>query len=240
MRFRRFAPGVPLVSLPRSVGRWVVVAVGLGVLVVAFVSAAGPYRDTRAFRAAAACGRGDDCFDREAGSIADRSTYTTTTTDSNGQVTGTTTHFEVTWQRADGSRHKREVSASFYRKAEEGQPATLRLWRGEVVGIEVTGATASFLPEATGKLAFWFHLGYFGLGVLLWGMLFGWWDGLFMLCFRTLGWMFAGAVPIRITTKALADGLNSESAPVGTIIFGVFFAGIAAVMLLGTLRRSRW
>ncbi|MEU8139706.1 hypothetical protein [Streptodolium elevatio] len=235
MRFRRFSRSTPAVSLlGRSVGRWIVVAVGLGVLVFALVSAVDPYQETRDFRATAKCERGDDCLAEEPASIADRRTYTTTSTDSDGHTT-TTTHHEVTWQRADGSRQSRDVSAGFYKKAEEGAPATLRLWRGDVVGVEVMGAEETFLPKAADSLGFWFHLAYFGLGVLLWGLLFGWWDGFFMLCFRTIAWMFTSIVPVRIATDALAYGLNSESAPLGTIIFGVFFTGIAAVMLFCTL-----
>ncbi|HSA52669.1 MAG TPA: hypothetical protein VLH10_21500 [Yinghuangia sp.] len=220
-------------------GRWVVVVLGLGVLVVALVGAADPYQKTREFRATVKCERGGDCFGSEAGSIVGRRTYTTTSTDSDGHTT-TTTHFEVTWQRADGSRQGRDVSAGFYRKAQEGEPATLRLWRDEVVGVEVMGREEWFLPESAESLAFWFRLAYFGIGVLLWAVVFGWWGGFFMLCFRTIAWMFTGIVPVRIATDALAYGLNSESAPIGTIIFGVFFTGIAAVMLFGTLHRSRW
>ncbi|WP_406289418.1 hypothetical protein [Embleya sp. NBC_00896] len=204
---------------------------------VALVGAADPYRQTREFRATVKCERGDDCFGSEAGSIAGRRTYTTTSTDSEGYTT-TTTHYEVTWQRADGSRQGREVSGNFYRKAQEGEPVTLRLWRDEVVGVEVMGTAEWFLPKSATMLVFWLYLAYFGLGVLLWGMLFGWWDGFFMLCFRTVSWMFTSAVPVQIATDALAYGLNTESAPIGAIVFGVFFTGIAAGMVFSTLRHS--
>lgn len=219
----------------RSVGRWIVVAVGLGVIAVGLVVAMGPYRETREFRAAVACGRGNDCFEPEAASIVGRSTYITTTTDSNGHTTSTTTHYEVTWQRADGSRQKREVSEAVYDKAEKGQPATLRVWRGEVVRIEVAGETAWFPPEAAEQLIYCFLLAYFGLGVLLWGLFFGWWDGFFHLGFRTFAWMFAGLVPAHAASGILAYGLHFDFGLIVVIIFGVLFAGLAAGMLFASL-----
>src|SRR5215212_4489051 len=110
----------------RSVGHWVVAALGLGVLVAALVAAVGPYRQTRDFRTVVGCGRDTaDCYDREPGSIVGRRTYETTTADADGS---TTTHYEVTWQRANGTRQSRDVSSSFYRRAREGEPAMLLIW----------------------------------------------------------------------------------------------------------------
>ncbi|MEO3805029.1 hypothetical protein [Nonomuraea sp. B1E8] len=230
----------------RSAGRWIVVAFGLGVLVTALVGAAGPYRQTREFREVVTCERGvGDCFGNEPGSIAGRRTYTTTTTtthtDANGHTyttTSTTTHYEVTWQRADGSRKAREVSRSFYSKAKQGQPATLRLWRGEVVGVEVMGGAQWFLPKSGTMLGGWLYLAFFGLGVLLWGALFGWWDGFFMLAFRTFAWMFMGLLPVDMATDALAYGLPTGADLVVQVVLALFFTGIAGGMLLGSL--DRW
>lgn len=100
------------------------------------------------------------------------------------------------------------------------------------------GEGAWFRPEATNALTFWFFVGYFGLGLLLWGLLLGWWDGFFMLVFRTLSWMFTGIVPVMVTTDALAYGWDFGAASVGTMVFGVFFTGVATAMLVGSL--SRW
>ncbi|MFD1547308.1 hypothetical protein [Nonomuraea guangzhouensis] len=215
------------------------VALGLGMLVAALVGAAGPYQQTREFREVVACDRGvGDCFGNEAGSIVGRRTYTTTstTTDANGQThTSTTTHYEITWQRANGSRQARDVSSGFYVKAKQGQPATLRLWHGEVVGVEVMGGEQWFLPESGTTLSRWLYLAFFGLGVLLWGLLFGWWDGLFMLAFRTFAWMFMSFMPVDITTDALAYGWTTGTDLVVQILFALFFTGIAAGLLFGSL-----
>lgn len=244
MRLRRYPRLLLRGSLPkRSLGRWIVVALGLGVLVAALAGAADPYRQTRQFREVVACERGaGDCFGSEPGSIVGRRTYTTTTTtthtDANGHTyttTNTTTHYEVTWQRADGSRRARDVSSSFYRKAKEGQPATLRLWRQEVVGVEVMGDAQWFLPKVGHTLGYWLYLAFFGLGVLLWGLLFGWWDGFFMLAFRTFAWMFMSFMPVSMTTDALAYGLETGGGLVVEILFCLFFAGIAGAMLVGSI-----
>jgi hypothetical protein len=240
MRLRRYRRWPRRLSLPeRSLGRWIVVALGLGVLVTALAAAAGPYRQTQEFREVVACEQSvGDCFGKEPGSIAARRTYTTTTTstDANGNSsTTTTTHYEVTWQRANGSRQTRDVSSSFYLKAQEGQPATLRLSRGEVVGVEVMGGVQWFLPESGKTLGYWLELAFFGLGVLLWGLLFGWWDGFFMLAFRTFAWMFMSFVPVDMTTDALAYGLDGGVGLVIHIVLGVFFAGVAGVILIGSL-----
>ena len=201
--------------------------------------AADPYRQTLQFRRVVACDRATgDCFGSEAGSIVERDTYTTTSTqtDANGNTsTTTTTHYNVTWQRADGSRQARDVSSSFYAKAKEKQPATLRLWRGEVVGVEVMGGAQWFLPASGAALSSWLYLAFFGLGVLLWGLLFGWWDGVFMLAFRTFAWMFLIIVPVNLVTDALTYGLPSGGELVLEIAFTLFFVGIAAAMLLGSL-----
>ncbi|GAA3257285.1 hypothetical protein [Nonomuraea helvata] len=244
MRFRRFSLRPRRVSLPqRSLRRWIVVALGLGVLVAALAGAAGPLRQTQEFHQVMACERGvGDCFGSEPGSIAGRRTYTTTSTtthtDANGSTyttTSTTTHYEITWQRADGSRQARDVSSSLYSKAKQGQPATLRLWRGEVVGVEVMGGAQWFLPKSGTTLGGWLYLAFFGLGVLLWGLLFGWWDGLFMLAFRTFAWMFMSFLPVDMTTDALAYGLPTGTDLVVQILFALFFTGIAGALLFGSL-----
>ncbi|WP_328498742.1 hypothetical protein OHS59_42840 [Streptomyces sp. NBC_00414] len=243
MRLRRFRL-LPLhVSLPGGLlGRWLVVAIGVGVLVVGLVGAAEPFRQTREFREVVACDRGGhECFTDEEGSVAGRRTYTTTSThtDADGNTyTSTTTHHEVTWRRADGSRQARDVSSRFYSKAEEGQPVRLRLWRGEVVGVEVMGAAQWFLPKSGSTLNAWLYVAFLGLGILLWGLLFGWRDGLFMLAFRTFSWMFMSFQPVSLTTHALAYGLPTGTALVVDIVFALVFTGIAAGMLLATL--DRW
>ncbi|GGM75436.1 hypothetical protein GCM10011609_09210 [Lentzea pudingi] len=240
MRFRWRRWTLRRMRLPgRALGRWLVVVCGLGVLVVALAGAAGPFERTREFREVSACEQGaGGCFDAEKGSIVARRTYTTTSThtDANGSTTTTTTvHHEVTWQRADGSRRARDVPSSFYAAAPEGQEAVLQLWRGEVVGVKVMGAAAWFLPESGSSLRWWSYLAHLGVGVLLWGLLFGWWDGFFMLAFRLFCWMFLSVVPVGFVTHGLAYGFATGSGLVFEILTGAFFALVAGAMLVSTL-----
>lgn len=233
-RYRR-----PLFSRPApgfSAGRLIVVVLGLGVIVAALIAAADPYRQTREFREIVTCERStNDCFVREQASIAGRRTYTTTHTDADG-YTSTTTHHEITWQRAGGSRRTREVPSDLYEKAREGQPITLRLWHEKVVGVEVAGRTEWFLPELGGTLGHWLRLAFLGLGVLLWGLLFGWWDGFFMLVWRAFAWMFMSIVPVNVATRTLAYGLNTGGALAQDIVLCALFVGVPAWILSGSLK----
>ncbi|MEJ3750972.1 hypothetical protein WEI85_48095 [Actinomycetes bacterium KLBMP 9797] len=81
------------------------------------------------------------------------------------------------------------MAVDFYRHAEPDRPANLRTWHGEVVGIEVTGAAHWFLPPSGTVLTWSLYAAWLGLGVLLWALFLGWWDGLFWLAFRTIMWM---------------------------------------------------
>jgi hypothetical protein len=238
-RFRLPGRGSPR---ERSVGRWVVTALGLGVIAAALVPAADAYRQSREFHKVVVCERGTaDCFAREPGRVVARRTYTTTTTytDANGHLTTTTTrHFEVTWQRADGTRQARDVSSGLFDKARVGEPATLRVWRGEVVGIEVMGAAQWFLPDSGEALGYWLCLAWFGLGVVLWALLAGWFDGLFMLAFRTFAWMFMSIVPVSITTQTLTYGPPAGIDLVMTSVCAIMFVGTGATLLISSL--SRW
>lgn len=234
MRTRRWRP-FRQASLPgRSRTRWIVVGCGLAILVAAVVGGVGPFQQTGDFRRAVGC---DDCFGTDHGSITARRTYTTTSTstDANGNTsTRTDTHYELGWQRSDGTKQSRDVSKDFYDKATEGRPADLRIWRGEVVAIEVMGATERFLPNSSRTLVCWIYLGFFGIGVLLWGLFFGWWDGLFMLAFRTFAWMFLVFVPASLFTHALAYGFDVDTGFVVQLVLGLFFVGIALALLAGS------
>ena len=216
--------------------QYVVMAVGFAVLATGLTFAAGPFRDTRDFHRTVGCET--TCFASEDGHIRSKRTYTTTSTytDANGSTrTDTTTHWELTWERPDGRRESRDVSANVYRHAEPDAPARLRIWHGAVVGVEVMGATQWFLPPSGESLGGWLYVTWFGLGVLLWGLVIGRWDGLFMLVFRTMGWMFIAIMPIQIMTNAFAYGLPSGAALAWQLVFGVFFTGIAVILVLGSL-----
>ena len=192
-----------------SLGRWVMVLLGVSVMVGALVAAVEPYRQTRQFREVVACEENvGGCFVREQGSIAGRRTYTTTHTDSEGH-TSTTRHYEVTWQRADGSRESREVPSGFYAKVRAGQPATLRVWRQEVVAVEAAGAREWFLPTPAGLFVVWLFVAHFGLGLLVRGLLAARRRGPSLFFFYVLGWLVMGSGPILAGADVLALGLSA-------------------------------
>jgi hypothetical protein len=213
-------------------------AIGLVILVTGLAFAASPFRDAHGFHRAIGCET--TCFASEDGHILSKRTYTTTRTYTDGNGNGitqteTTTHWELSWERPGGRRESRDVSATVYDHAEPNAPARLRTWHGAVIGIEVMGATQWFLPPSGESLGGWLSVTWFGLGVLLWGLVIGYWDGLFMLAFRTMGWMFIAIMPIQGLTRALTYGLPSGGDLAWSLVFGVFFTGIAVSIVLSSL-----
>jgi hypothetical protein len=71
--------------------------------------------------------------------------------------------------------------------------------------------------------------------VVLWGLLFGWWDGYFMLTYRTMGWMFLGLPTLLALPHVFVYGLDTGIGGVVSIVFDVLFSGIAGWMLYTTL-----
>jgi hypothetical protein len=189
-------------------GGWIWVVVGLAVLWGALDSAAEPYRQTVEFRRITVCdGTVGGCLEREPGVIVGRRTWTETSTYTNADGTSSTStigNYTVTWRRLDGSEQTHDVSRVFFAVAHEGQPATLRIHLGEVVGVEVTGGSDQFLPEAGEKLLSWLLVAFLGLGFVLWGQLVGWWDGFVMFALRTLAWMLIGFVVVNAATYSVA------------------------------------
>jgi hypothetical protein len=213
-------------------------AAGLAILATGLAFADGPFREARDFHRTVGCGT--TCFASEDGHIRSKRTYTTTSTSTDpngGSTTDTMTHWELTWERPDGRRESREVSEDFYDHAELDAPARLRTWHGAVVGVEILGATQWFLPPSGESLGRWLYVTWFGLGVLLWGLVVGRWDGLFMLVFRTIGWMFIVVMPIQIGTYVLAYGVSSGGDLAGQLVFGVLFTGFAVVLVRSSFGR---
>ncbi|WP_157121281.1 hypothetical protein [Nocardia miyunensis] len=203
----------------RPLGRAIVVLLGLCVIAVAIAGAAGPYRQTRQFNSVMTCGPGGrDCFASQTVSIVDRWTYTTTSSDTvstvNGQTsttTTTTTHYELALQWPDGTRRTHEINShTLYNKAHEGQSAVVKLWHNEIVGITVAGDTDWAVPDCAIILASWLCLAFFGLGVVLWGLLFRTWDGFGTVAIRGFGWMFFGILLVSGLAISLALALHSD------------------------------
>lgn len=223
-------------------GRSLVVLAGLAVIVGALAGAVGPYRQTRQFHHVAQCeqAEGADCFDSEIVSLAGRNTWETTDSSTNG-TGGTETYYEITWQRRDGSRQTHDVKKSIYDVASSGQQATLRLWRDEAVGVTVADQTDWFLPNTTVLMGFYMFAAHLGLGILLWGLLFGWWDGFGSLALRVIAWWTIGVLPIYELTHALAYGVDTDVMSLVSITFlFLFFTAISAWMLFVSVADPLW
>lgn len=226
---RRVSPPMhPVRRGLRLLGRCLLITIGLAVIVVALHGAAEPYRQFLAFREGLTCAPGArDCAGNETGVITGRRTWTTssTTFDADGHTRTTShTHYGITWQRGDGSQESREVSQGLYSEAREGRSAKLWIWRGEVVGIAVNDAEEWFLPEPGRKLRLWLCLALLGLGILLWGLLFGRVKDAF---FRLVVWLSFGFALVNVSTDVLAFGLAAFQPALGGV------AGLVVVVVLG-------
>jgi hypothetical protein len=211
-----------------AVSRLIWVVVGLALLWGALDSGAEPYRQTLEFRRITACdGTVGGCLEREPGLIVGRRTWTetpTSTTADGTWSTSTIAHWAVTWRRLDGSEQTRDVGRVFFAVAREGQAATLRIYLGQVVGVEVTGGSEWFLPKAGEKLRSWLLVAFLGLGFVLWGQLFGWWDGFFMFTLRTLAWILIGSLVLNAVTYSVAYEMHPNVSAVNVLSVALLIA----------------
>ncbi len=223
--------------------RWLVLPLGLAVLAGAIAGAAGPYRQTWLYHEAVHCQQsGGNCLDSEIVAVTNRHTYVTTTvsTDTWGGIERTpTTHYSVTWRAADGTDRSRDVSEDLYGRAREGQPATVRSWHGRFVGIAIGDRTQWFAPDSGGTLLLWVLLGYFGLGLLLWGI-FGWWDGLARLGGRLFLWMMTGTPVIMGLGYALIYRVQPTVPVILTTVFAAAVTALGLVCLWHELQPEKW
>jgi hypothetical protein len=210
--------------------RWLTLVVGAAMLVVGLSAGYGPFERSREFRQAVEC----DCFDREAATIVGRRVYTTTSTytDANGaQYANDVTHYELTWERPGSGRTVRDVSQDVYDRTADGGRIDLRTWRGEVVAVEAGGAVHRFLPEPGRRMVTWFWVAWFGLGALLWAVLFGWWDGFTWVGGRLFAWAFLAYVLGKLGSDAVVEGFDTGWALAGDVV-AVFFAFLLAGFIL--------
>lgn len=208
---------------PLLLGRSLLVALGLCAIVMAINGAAEPLRRVQEFHEALACEPGArECVADETGTITGRNTWSTTTTgtDANGHTyTTSKTRYGVFWRWADGSRDGREVSREVYNAAREGQPITLRVWHGELVGIAVEDKEEWFLPEPGRQLQLWLSLAFLGIGILLWAILFEWVDD------------FGTAVLACLAFSLVLGNIAAEFLTFGLVSLKPLFHSLAALVI---------
>lgn len=167
-----------LESFACIVGLVLAVGAGIAVLVLAVPKFGDSYHQNEEFSHAKDCGDDLNCGDDDLDSfepleviVVERDITYRTSTSSDGFDTSTT-DYTLTCQRPDGSRSTHDVSAELYRNSQEGQAATLRMWRGHVVAITAGTETYWFPSPGALGMAFWLVTAAVGLALLAWGS--GW------------------------------------------------------------------
>ncbi|GGV76619.1 hypothetical protein GCM10010499_34700 [Streptomyces thermoviolaceus subsp. apingens] len=181
--------------LPVWIRGLVVLVIGWAVFLCGQQVADG-YRATMAYRDAPVCdvgdrgGNGNDsvaCVRLETGMVLDRWTSwecTSNGTSHDGGRTCTTYH-EIKIEWPDGADWLR-VPSHMYDQAKKGDRAEVRLWRGEVVGVEVRGRDHSYPPSSQTSVLVGIALSFLGLLVGVWGAVSGRLSDLF--AFPNWGW----------------------------------------------------
>ncbi|MGW5573424.1 hypothetical protein ACWEVD_19705 [Nocardia thailandica] len=220
------------------IGRVLMFVVGVGLMVVALVQSVEPFHHTREYRHQVACEKHvGSCFDEVVVTITGKRAYATTSTQFNGDGTTSTTttdHLVIRWVR-DGEERSHEVNGELFGRAREGGQATLRIWRGQVVGIVIDGKSDFYNPSQTGRLGWWLWLAFVGLGVALTGVLET--PGVVVGAWRLAWWSFAGFLPLALFGPSLlANGVEPDFEFFVAVALTVLFAGAGIAVLAGSFR----
>lgn len=216
-------------------GRGLAVVIGLVLLTIGIVGAVEPFRQTREFRAVVACEeRSGDCLNHETDLIVDRRMSTAW----GGEHPDTRN--QVVVQRPGGMQY-REILERFNTNATPNQSADLWFWRGELVGIEMPADAEWFLPESSKQLIWWLILAALGLGILLWGLFFGWWDGWGMAFWRIGSWALAWLALLEMATRLASYGPTFQRGDtIVTVSGGILATAVGFGMVVISLRRQHW
>ncbi|MFJ9034734.1 hypothetical protein ACIRQP_41170 [Streptomyces sp. NPDC102274] len=158
--------------------RVLILAVAVPGLVVCADRAEANSQAVRVYRNASLCPVGtqwetaDDCVAETMGEVVGTDWSESCTTDSNG-LRSCTTNYSVDVRFGQRTQSLR-VDESTYRAVDRGDPAELRIWRGEVVRMVTRGHTEIFLTSSEWASAGWLFLWWMLLGGS-WPTVFGLW-----------------------------------------------------------------
>ncbi|MEU6987913.1 hypothetical protein ABZ946_31535 [Streptomyces sp. NPDC046324] len=96
------------------------------------------------------------------------------------------------------------VGSETYDEVKKGDRAEVRLWRGEVVGLEVRGRNHAYAPSSQSGVWWWLALGCLILAGGAWGVVSGRLSAL--LAFPNFGWPFVAAGVAWLGAMALFGG----------------------------------
>ena len=123
------------------------------------------------------------------------------------------------------------MSPDFYQRVEPGQPATLLIWHGDIVGVDVAGvATERTGPAPHSGFYWWPLLAWFSGGAVVWG-LFHWRDRASVLMIRMFTWPACGAAVVAVFCDVLVYGWTTGGLIVA-IVGGIPVTVIAASVLI--------
>ncbi|MER5546025.1 hypothetical protein ABT072_27060 [Streptomyces sp. NPDC002589] len=199
--------------------RVLVLLVAAGGIVACVLWAAGQYDDVTAFRHASVCHGTTDhgCLAPVAGTVVDRRTGESCTTDSNG-VQSCTTTYELRVRRPDRTQWL-GVGGGTYEDAHRGDPSDLRTWHGAVVRMTVDGHTETYSPPSSDSMAWRLSGAWLFVGLALWAVVSGRPSGL--IAFPNFGWLWL-TIPFGMLVHGVLLGDVSELVWAGLIgAFGV-------------------
>ncbi|MGW2279342.1 hypothetical protein [Streptomyces sp. NPDC001770] len=156
----------------------------------------------------AAGGGGDGCVRREAGTVRDRRTgeqcsYDGSSGGAGGGTTTCTTYYDLKVERSSRTDWL-GVDSGTYDKAAAGDPAEVRLWQGEIVGLKVLGRTYSYEPSSQSGVLWQLAVGCLALAVGAWAVLSGRLSQLF--AFHSFGLLFVAFGTAWLGSLALFGG----------------------------------
>ncbi|MDJ0385960.1 hypothetical protein [Streptomyces sp. G-G2] len=161
--------------LPYWLRGLVVLAAAFGALLPA-KSVLDGHRSTVAYRQAPVCAD-DGCVQAAAGEVRDRDTgerCTSTATSaggaSGGESCSTSYSLRIVWP---GGSQWLEVGPEAYAEARTGERAQLRIWKGQVVGLDVLGHSRAYPPASQTDLGPPLILVWLAFGVAGWAVLSG-------------------------------------------------------------------
>ncbi|MFF9915345.1 hypothetical protein [Streptomyces sp. NPDC013457] len=144
-----------------------------------------------------------------------------------GGGTTCTTYYDVEVEWPDRAAWL-AVGSETYEDVKAGDRAEVRLWRGEVVGLEVGGRTHSYAPSSETGVLWWLALGTLILAAGAWGMVSGRLSGL--IAFPNFGWPFLALGLGWLGAMALFGG------PLLVWGFAILWTGFAVFWIVGAWR----
>ncbi|WBP86075.1 hypothetical protein [Kitasatospora cathayae] len=215
--------------------RALILAAAVAGLVGCSLWVAAAYDDVVAFRYASACASGpeDNCVAKVTGTVIDKETGQSCTSDSNTS-SSCTTYYRLRLRYGDRTE-VRVVSSDTYDDVQRGDLAELGTWRDAVVSLTVRGHTSTYEPPSDDSTMWRLRAAWLVLGVAVWAVVSG--RPAHLFAFPNFVWLWL-ALPISwlVHGALLGAGVLEWIWSTGFAVFGVLFAYV----LWREGGRTRW